>query len=159
MTLLRRSDQLRDLVSLREAMNQLFEDSIVRPRGAALASRAKGTRSPAFAFAAPQTTWNSFTPSLTRQTLSRSASGCGARSRISPTTTPETRPAAGVTASTSSPAIVSWAASSCVDNAGLTHSLNHFSLNFIASSPQQARPKSINYIRYYCYIVVFNGIA
>lgn len=43
MTLLRRSDQLRDLVSLREAMNQLFEDSIVRPRGASLAPRATGT--------------------------------------------------------------------------------------------------------------------
>jgi HSP20 family protein len=42
MTLLRRSDPIRDLVSLREAMNQLFEDSIVRPRGAALAPRATG---------------------------------------------------------------------------------------------------------------------
>ena len=31
MALLRRTDPLRDLVSLREAMNQLFEDSIVRP--------------------------------------------------------------------------------------------------------------------------------
>jgi HSP20 family protein len=43
MTLLRRSDPFRDLVSLREAMNQLFEDSIVRPRGAAVAPRATGT--------------------------------------------------------------------------------------------------------------------
>jgi HSP20 family protein len=43
MTLLRRSDAFRDLVSLREAMNQLFEDSIVRPRGAALAPRGMGT--------------------------------------------------------------------------------------------------------------------
>ena len=43
MTLLMRSDAFRDLVSLREAMNQLFEDSIVRPRGAALAPRGTGT--------------------------------------------------------------------------------------------------------------------
>ncbi|MGD2176801.1 MAG: Hsp20/alpha crystallin family protein [Anaerolineae bacterium] len=43
MTLLRRSDPFRDLVSLREAMNQLFEESIVRPRSAALAPRATGT--------------------------------------------------------------------------------------------------------------------
>jgi HSP20 family protein len=43
MTLLRRSDPFRDLVSLREAMNQLFEESIVRPRGRALAPRATGS--------------------------------------------------------------------------------------------------------------------
>jgi HSP20 family protein len=43
MTLLRRSDPLRDLVSLREAMNQLFEDSIVRPRSGAPTLPAKGT--------------------------------------------------------------------------------------------------------------------
>ena len=43
MTLLRRSDPFRDLVSLREAMNQLFEDSIVRPQSAASAPRAAGT--------------------------------------------------------------------------------------------------------------------
>lgn len=43
MALLRRSDPFRDLVSLREAMNQLFEDSIVRPRGADLAPRVAGS--------------------------------------------------------------------------------------------------------------------
>ena len=42
MALIRRSDTLRDLVSLREAMNQLFEDSIVRPGSGAVATRAGG---------------------------------------------------------------------------------------------------------------------
>lgn len=39
MTQLTRRDPLRDLVSLREAMDQLFEESIVRPRTGAMASR------------------------------------------------------------------------------------------------------------------------
>jgi len=40
MTQLRRRDPFRDLVTLREAMDQLFEESVVRPRQAAGASRA-----------------------------------------------------------------------------------------------------------------------
>jgi HSP20 family protein len=43
MTLLRRSEPFRDLVSLREAMNQLFEDSIVRPPSDALPARSTGS--------------------------------------------------------------------------------------------------------------------
>jgi HSP20 family protein len=42
MALLRRTDPLRDLVSLREAMNQLFEDSIVRPGSGGFAPQAGG---------------------------------------------------------------------------------------------------------------------
>lgn len=40
MTQLRRRDPFRDLVTLREAMDQLFEESVVRPQPAAVASRA-----------------------------------------------------------------------------------------------------------------------
>jgi HSP20 family protein len=40
MTQLRRRDPFRDLVTLREAMDQLLEESVVRPRPAAMASRA-----------------------------------------------------------------------------------------------------------------------
>jgi HSP20 family protein len=43
MTMLRRSDPFRDLISLREAMNQLFEESIVRPRSMAVARPATGS--------------------------------------------------------------------------------------------------------------------
>lgn len=39
MTQLRRRDPFRDLVTLREAMDQLFEESVVRPRPTAVASR------------------------------------------------------------------------------------------------------------------------
>jgi len=42
MALLRRTDPLRDLVSLREAMNQLFEDSIVRPGSGGIAPQEGG---------------------------------------------------------------------------------------------------------------------
>ena len=42
MALLRRTDPLRDLVSLREAMNQLFEDSIVRPGSGNMVPRVGG---------------------------------------------------------------------------------------------------------------------
>ncbi|MEA3377956.1 MAG: Hsp20/alpha crystallin family protein [Chloroflexota bacterium] len=43
MTQLTRWEPFRDLVSLREAMDRLFEESFVRPRGAALAPRVRGT--------------------------------------------------------------------------------------------------------------------
>lgn len=43
MTQLTRWEPFRDLVSLREAMDRLFEESVVRPGGAALAPRATGT--------------------------------------------------------------------------------------------------------------------
>lgn len=42
MTQLRRRNPLRDLVSLREAMDQLFEESVVRPQGGALAAQGRG---------------------------------------------------------------------------------------------------------------------
>lgn len=42
MALLRRTDPLRELVSLREAMNQLFEDSIVRPGAGGMVPRVAG---------------------------------------------------------------------------------------------------------------------
>jgi len=42
MTQLTRWEPFRDLVSLREAMDRLFEESVVRPGGAALAPRAVG---------------------------------------------------------------------------------------------------------------------
>ncbi|MFO7742397.1 MAG: Hsp20/alpha crystallin family protein [Anaerolineae bacterium] len=43
MTQLTRWEPFRDLVSLREAMDRLFEESFVRPRGADLAPRVRGT--------------------------------------------------------------------------------------------------------------------
>ena len=43
MTQLTRWEPFRDLVSLREAMDRLFEESVVRPGGAALAPRVVGT--------------------------------------------------------------------------------------------------------------------
>jgi len=43
MTQLTRWEPFQDLVSLREAMDRLFEESVVRPGGAALAPRATGT--------------------------------------------------------------------------------------------------------------------
>lgn len=43
MTQLTRWEPFRDLVSLREAMDRLFEESVVRPGDAALAPRATGT--------------------------------------------------------------------------------------------------------------------
>jgi HSP20 family protein len=43
MTQLTRWEPFRDLVSLREAMDRLFEESFVRPSGAALAPRMAGT--------------------------------------------------------------------------------------------------------------------
>ncbi len=42
MTQLRRRDPLRDLVSLREAMDQLFEESVVRPESGTLVPRSSG---------------------------------------------------------------------------------------------------------------------
>ncbi len=42
MTQLTRWEPFRDLVSLREAMDRLFDESVVRPRGAALAPRVRG---------------------------------------------------------------------------------------------------------------------
>ena len=42
MALLRRTNPLRELVSLREAMNQLFEDSIVRPGSGGMVPRVGG---------------------------------------------------------------------------------------------------------------------
>jgi len=42
MTELSRWEPFRDIVSLREAMDQLFEESFVRPRGEMLASRTAG---------------------------------------------------------------------------------------------------------------------
>ena len=46
MTLVRRTSPLGELVSLRQAMDRLFEDSFVRPRGwASAASRATASRS------------------------------------------------------------------------------------------------------------------
>ncbi len=43
MTQLTRWEPFRDLISLREAMDRLFEDSVVRPRGGALAPRVTGS--------------------------------------------------------------------------------------------------------------------
>lgn len=43
MTQLTRWEPFRDLISLREAMDQLFEESFVRPRGEELARRTAGT--------------------------------------------------------------------------------------------------------------------
>lgn len=43
MTQLTRWEPFRDLISLREAMDRLFEESVVRPQGAALAPRVTGT--------------------------------------------------------------------------------------------------------------------
>jgi len=43
MTQLTRWEPFRDLASLREAMDRLFEESVVRPGGAALAPRVTGT--------------------------------------------------------------------------------------------------------------------
>lgn len=43
MTQLTRWEPFRDLISLREAMDRLFEESVVRPRGAALAPRVAGS--------------------------------------------------------------------------------------------------------------------
>jgi HSP20 family protein len=43
MTQLTRWEPFRDLISLREAMDRLFDESVVRPRGAALARRVAGT--------------------------------------------------------------------------------------------------------------------
>ena len=42
MTQLTRWEPFRDLVSLREAMDRLFDESVVRPRGGALAPRMRG---------------------------------------------------------------------------------------------------------------------
>ena len=42
MTQLTRWEPFRDLISLREAMDRLFEESVVRPRGEALAPRTVG---------------------------------------------------------------------------------------------------------------------
>jgi len=43
MTQLTRWDPFRDLISLREAMDRLFEESVVRPQSGELAPRAAGT--------------------------------------------------------------------------------------------------------------------
>ncbi len=43
MTQLTRWEPFRDLISLREAMDRLFEESVVRPRGGELAPRLAGT--------------------------------------------------------------------------------------------------------------------
>lgn len=42
MTQLTRWEPFRDIVSLREAMDRLFDESVVRPRGAALAPQVRG---------------------------------------------------------------------------------------------------------------------
>lgn len=43
MTQFRRRDPVRDLISLREAMDQLFEESIVRPRARTLSAESTGS--------------------------------------------------------------------------------------------------------------------
>src|SRR5690606_29524624 len=98
---------------------------------------AKGTLIPARALGAPHTTWNSSLPLLTRHTRSLSASGCCSALRISPTTTPLNSPAAGVTLSTSSPAMDRRATRSSRETSGFTQLRSHCSLNFMFSSCYQ----------------------
>ncbi|MNE94889.1 hypothetical protein D3C80_1929070 [compost metagenome] len=95
---------------------------------------AKGILIPGRALGAPQTTWKVLLPLLTWQTRSLSASGCCSVARISPTTTPLNAPAAGVTLSTSRPAMDRRATSSSRATCGLTQVRSHCSLNFILLS-------------------------
>ena len=105
---------------------------ILKSPGSTAPTVATATLMPKRQFGAPHTISSSSSPpTLILVTRSLSASGCCPHSTTSPTNTPLNFAAAGVTPSTSRPAIESCSDRACVSMAGLTHSLNHFSLNFI----------------------------
>ena len=113
-----------------------FAFLILKLPGNTAPTLATATLSPWRQFGAPQTiSINSSSPTLIFVTRSLSASGCWPHSTTSPTTTPLNSPATGSTPSTSRPAIVIWSASCSLEISGFTHSLSHFSLNFILSRP------------------------
>src|SRR5512139_1097616 len=92
--------------------------------------RAQGTLSPAAALGAPHTmVTGAASPTSTWHTRRRSASGCFSADRILATTTWVNGGAAGVKASTSSPAMVRAWASWGVSSAGLTRLRNQASEN------------------------------
>ena len=117
-----------------DAVPRIFARRTLTPPAIRAPGRASAPRIPARAFGAPHTTsTGSPEPSLTTQSFSRSAFGCGPLSSTSPTTTPEnpSGEAAGSTASTSRPARVSCSASSAASTRGSTHSRSQRSLNFM----------------------------
>ena len=86
-------------------------------------------------FDAPQTIDSNSSPfTLIWQQRNLSASGWSSTDTTWPTTTPLKSPATGSVPSTSRPACVNCATKSSLDKAGLTHSRNHVSLNFIVIS-------------------------
>ncbi|MCY1439301.1 hypothetical protein D9M71_555330 [compost metagenome] len=107
---------------------------ILKSPGSSAPRVAKGIFRPGRTFGAPQTTWKVSLPLLTWHTRSLSASGCCSVLSTSPTITPVNAPAAGVTLSTSRPAIDRRATNSSRLTCGLTQPRSHCSLNFILLS-------------------------
>ncbi len=105
---------------------------------------ASGTRKPARALGAPHTIWRgSPCPVLTMHTRRRSALGWGSALSICATTTPANGGAAGVSDSTSNPAMVSTSASACVLRLGSQYWRSQDSGNCMAGAAViETAPKS-----------------
>ena len=98
-------------------------------------TKATGTLTPTATLGAPQTICKfSLVPTFTVVTFNLSASGCCSHVKTSPTTTPLKSLATLVKSSNSKPAIVNCSPICSAVRAGFTHSLSHFSLNFIIIS-------------------------
>ncbi len=104
--------------------------TLISMPGSFAPGRAHGTLRPAAALGAPHTmVTGAASPTSTWHTRRRSASGCFSADRISATTTLLNGGAAGASASTSSPAMVTAWASWAVSSAGLTRLRNQDSGN------------------------------
>ena len=115
-----------------EGSPRSFAFLILKLPGSTAPTTATATLMPSRQFGAPQTmSRSSPSPTFTLVTRNLSAFGCWPHSTTSPTNTPLNSPATGSTPSTSRPAMLNCSDSSLADKAGLTHSLNHFSLNFM----------------------------